>query len=155
MLICSQKQPNLMKKPVRFKPLVFHLMKISLIQCLVAVIFTGVSLAHDASAQELLQKRVTLKIENQEIRKVLAAIEKQTKVRFAYRPVLIPAQQKISLIASDESLGVVLNKITKSLQLTYEVVGQQIILSPLPNRSPTGLIPRGVTLPVDGGTLAV
>ncbi len=48
----SQKQPNLMKKNLRFKPLLFHLMKISLIQCLVAVIFTGVSLAHDAQAQE-------------------------------------------------------------------------------------------------------
>ncbi len=126
-------------------------MKISLIQCLVAVIFTGVSLAHDASAQEVLQKRITLKIENQEIRQVLSAIEKQTSVKFAYRPVLIPANQKISLSATNEALSLVLTKITKPLNLTYEVVGQQIILSPIPETgsSPTGMLPRAITPPAD------
>lgn len=140
-----------MKKLVRFKPLLFHLMKISLIQCLVAVIFTGVSLAYDVTAQELLQKRITLKIENQEIRQVLSAIEKQTKVRFAYRPVLIPANQKITLVVSNEALSSILDKITKPLHLVYEVVGQQIVLSPIPETesSPTGLVPRAITLPVD------
>ena len=149
MLIYSQKQSNLMKKPVRFKPLVLHLMKISLIQCLVAVIFTGVSLAHDASAQELLQKRISLTIENQEIRQVLTAIEKQAKVRFAYRPRLVPADQRMSLSVSNEPLASVLDKLTSPLRLKYEVIGQQIILSPETTPSPTGLIPRSVNLPVD------
>jgi TonB-linked SusC/RagA family outer membrane protein len=149
LLICSQKQSNLMKKPVRFKPLFIHLMKISLMQCLLAVIFTGVSLAHDASAQELLQKRISLNIDNQEIRQVLTAIEKQAKVRFAYRPRLIPTDQKVSLVASNEPLAEVLHKLTSPLRLKYEVTGQQIILSPETTPPPTGLVPRSVSLPVD------
>lgn len=140
-----------MKKPVRFKPLLFHLMKISLIQCLVAVIFTGVSLAHDASAQELLQKRISLKIENQEIRQVLSVIEKQAQVRFAYRPKYIPESHKITIKAANQTLAEVLERITPPLNLKYEVVGQQIILSPEQAKvvSPTGFLPRAITLPID------
>jgi TonB-linked SusC/RagA family outer membrane protein len=140
-----------MKKSVRFNSHLFHLMKVSLMQCLMAVIFTGVSLAHDASAQELLQKRISLKIENQEIRQVLSAIEKQTKVRFAYRPTLIPADKKVTFKVSNELLGIILDKLIKPLRLTYEVVGQQIILSSEPETEPlpTSLIRRTIMLPVD------
>jgi TonB-dependent starch-binding outer membrane protein SusC len=153
LLILPQKQLKLMKKLLRFKLLFYHLMKISLVQCLLAVIFAGASLAYDASAQELLQRRVNLKIDNQEVRQVLTAIEKQTNVRFAYRPKLIPATQRITLSSTNESLAEVLEKITKPLQLKYEVLGQQIILSPRPEPSPASssldIIQRSVSLPID------
>ncbi|GAB3166509.1 TonB-dependent receptor [Telluribacter humicola] len=127
-------------------------MKISLIQCLLAVIFAGASLAREASAQELLQMRVNLKIENQEVRQVLTAIEKQTKVRFAYRPKLIPVNQRITISSTNESLADVLDKIIRPLQLQYEVVGQQIILSPRPestSSSSVNMLQRSVTVPAD------
>ncbi|HEV7350294.1 TonB-dependent receptor [Telluribacter sp.] len=141
-----------MKKLLRFKLLFYHLMKISLIQCLLAVIFAGASLAREASAQELLQMRVNLKIQNQEVRQVLTAIERQTKVKFAYRPKLVPASQRITITSTNESLAEVLDKITRPLQLKYEVVGQQIILSPRPDSnssSSINLLQRSVTVPAD------
>ncbi|GAB2799371.1 SusC/RagA family TonB-linked outer membrane protein [Rhabdobacter roseus] len=129
-------------------------MRISLIQCLLGVIFTGVSLASDANAQELLNQRVSLKLENQEIRKVLGAIERQTNVKFAYRPKVLPTDQRITLVAANESLAEVLEKVTKPLRLRYEVVGQQIILSAEPSSATpaapqTGSITREVLVPTD------
>ncbi len=131
-----------MKRQLFLNSFLFHLMKISLLQAFLAVIFTGVSLAHNVSAQELLNRKVSLKVENQEIRKVLNKIEKQADIKFAYRPRVLPADHKISLAVTNASLSEILEKVTKPLKLKYEVVGQQIILSPESARvekpSPTG-----------------
>ncbi|WP_229252563.1 TonB-dependent receptor [Dyadobacter helix] len=114
-------------------------MKISLLQAFLAVIFTGASLARNVSAQELLNRKVSLRVETQEIRKVLNKIEKQADIRFAYRPRVLPSDHKISLTATNVSLSEILEMITKPLRLKYEVVGQQIILSPEPSSAlPTG-----------------
>ncbi|GHB78104.1 SusC/RagA family TonB-linked outer membrane protein [Persicitalea jodogahamensis] len=101
-----------------------------MIQCLLGIILAGVSIAHDTSGQELLDQRITLRVENRSVRKVLGEIEKQVKVRFAYRPVSVPAEHKISLDANNESLGILLDKLLDPLRLHYEVVGRQIVLSP-------------------------
>ncbi|WP_460941643.1 TonB-dependent receptor [Spirosoma daeguense] len=118
-----------MKNPLPFQTLLY-LMKLTLFQVLLAVIFTGVSLAYDASAQELLDKRVSVRLENQGLRKVLKEIETQTNIRFAFRPREIPVDLKITLVATNESLRDVLDKTLKPLRLQYEVVGRQIVLSP-------------------------
>lgn len=110
-------------------------MKISLIQCLMVMVFVGASLAHDADAQEVLEQKVTLRIENQNARKALQAIEKQTNVRFAYRPSSVPADQKITLVAADDPLSQVLDRFIKPFHLRYEVVGRQIILRPIKKTS--------------------
>jgi TonB-linked SusC/RagA family outer membrane protein len=126
----SQKHLKLMKRQLFLNPLFFHLMKISLLQAILAVIFTGVSLAHEAAGQELLKRKVSISVEKQDIRKVLNKIEKQANIKFAYRPRVLPPDHKISLEASNESLEEILEKVVKPLELKYEIVGQQIILSP-------------------------
>ncbi|MCA0228924.1 MAG: TonB-dependent receptor [Bacteroidetes bacterium] len=141
-----------MKTKVRFKPLFYHLMKLSLIQCLLAVIFTGVSLANEVNAQEILKQKVSIHVENQGARQALTVIEKQIKIRFAYRPTALPADRKITLIASNEPLSEVLGKLTRSLRLRYEIIGQQIILTPekeaAPVRASSGALPREVNIPL-------
>jgi len=106
-------------------------MNFSLLQALLAVIFTGVSLAYDANAQEVLSKQVSVRFENQDLRKVLKSIENQTNIRFAFRPSEIPVDSKITVIALNESLGEVLDKLVKPLRLQYEVLGRQIVLRPV------------------------
>ncbi len=141
-----------MKTKVRIKPLFYHLMKLSLIQCLLAVIFTGVSLANEANAQEILKQKVSVRVENQGVRQALTVIEKQIKIRFAYRQTALPADRKITLIASNEPLSEVLGKLTRSLKLRYEIIGQQIILTPeketAPVPSSSGSLPREVIDPL-------
>lgn len=141
-----------MKTKVRFKPLFYHLMKLSLIQCLLAVIFTGVSLANEVNAQEILKQKVSVHVENQGVRQALTVIEKQIKIRFAYRPTALPTDRKITLIASNEPLSEVLGKLTRSLRLRYEIIGQQIILTPEKEAAPvpasSGALPREVNAPL-------
>lgn len=141
-----------MKTKVRFKPLIYHLMKLSLIQCLLAVIFTGASLANEVNAQEILKQKVSVRVENQGVRQALTVIEKQIKIRFAYRPTAFPADRKITLIASNEPLSEVLGKLTRTLRLRYEIIGQQIILTPekeaTPVRTSSGVLPREVSIPL-------
>jgi TonB-linked SusC/RagA family outer membrane protein len=123
-----------MKKPIPIQTLLL-LMKLSLAQVILALICTGVSLAYDATAQEVLNKRVSFRFENQGLRKVLKEIESQANIRFAFRPREIPFDQKTTLIVSNESLGTVLDKVVKPLRLRYEVVGRQIVISPIPQPS--------------------
>jgi TonB-linked SusC/RagA family outer membrane protein len=124
-----------MKNQLFLNSLFIRLMKISLIQVFLAVIFTGVSMAYDVSAQELLNRKVNLNVENQELRKVLNKIEKQANVKFAYRPSFLPQEHKISLVVSNKTLSEVLQKVIAPLKIKWEIVGQQIILSPDPDKN--------------------
>lgn len=117
-----------MKRPLLVNSFIIRLMKISFIQALLAVIFMGVSMAHSSSAQELLYRKINLQVENEQARKVLTEIERQVPVKFAYRPRTLPAGRKITLDAVDEPLVEVLGKVVRQLGITYEIIGQQIIL---------------------------
>ena len=104
-------------------------MKLSLIQCVIAVIFAGVSLARDVSAQELLNRKISIQIENQAVITILTSIEKQADVKFTYRPKLIASSQKLSLNVTNETLSQVLDKILNPMKIKYKTIGNQIVLS--------------------------
>lgn len=117
-----------MKKQRHFQKTLLYLMKISLIQVFIAVIFAGVSLAHGLSAQDLLNKKVTLRIDNKDIKSILRNIENAADVKFTYRPKLISIDQRISINANNEKLSEVLEKLLKPLNISWEIIGDQIIL---------------------------
>lgn len=118
-----------MKKNLQIKKLIIHLMKLSLIQCCIAMIFAGVSLARDVSSQDLLNRKVNISIENQELKRALSIIEKEVNIKFTYRPNIFVSLQKVSLNANDELLSTVLTKIFSPLNIKYKVISNQIILS--------------------------
>ena len=62
------------------------LMKISLTQMLITILCMGVSYAHDAAGQEMLDQKVTLKLSNEDLKSTLGALERTTNVRFIYNP---------------------------------------------------------------------
>lgn len=124
-----------MKRKLLVNQTIIHLMKISLLQLLLAVIFAGGTLAHPISAQELLNRKVNIKMNGEKIRKVLNEIEQQASVKFAYRPHTLPREEKVTLHFVNEPLVTVLEKLTQQLGISYEVVGQQIILQPAKNPS--------------------
>ncbi|CAN5278769.1 TonB-dependent receptor [soil metagenome] len=121
-----------MKKTVRIQKELIHLMKLSLLHISIAIIFAGVSLARDVTAQELLDRKINIRVTNQDVIHVLTSIEKQADVTFTYRPKLLIGTQRITVIVVDESLGQVLDRLLLPLQLKYKVIRSQIILSPLP-----------------------
>jgi hypothetical protein len=56
---------------------------------------------------------VTIHLQNQDVKTILAVIEEQTKVKFLYSTSLIQAERKISLNVQQEKLGMVLEEMLK------------------------------------------
>jgi TonB-linked SusC/RagA family outer membrane protein len=118
-----------MQKKLQFKQKLIQLMKQTLIQFCLVVVFAGVSLARNASAQELLSRKVNIQVENLELVNTLNSLEKQADVRFTYRDNLFKNDQKVSLNVLNETLENVLNRLFNPLSIKYKVVNNQIILS--------------------------
>jgi len=118
-----------MKKPVQIRAQLLEIMKITALQLIVAVIFSGVSFAYEGKAQELLNQRVKLQIENAKLRTVLDAIESQVKAEFVYSSRAIKSDRKVSLLADGQKLSEILLSLLYPLGISYKVVEGQIILT--------------------------
>lgn len=120
-----------MKKTLQTSHLLLTIMKISLLQLTMAMLFVGVSYAFDSKAQEVLNKSVSLKVEDMKLRMVLSQIEQQTDAKFVYNSKAIQADRKVSLNLSDKKLSDFLELALKLYQVSYKIIGGQIILSPV------------------------
>jgi iron complex outermembrane receptor protein len=78
---------------------------------------------------DLLERNVSVSVQNAEIKTALAQIEKAADVRFIYSPKVIQAERKINLEAKNERLSEVLNKLLLPMGISYTAKGNQIILS--------------------------
>ncbi len=105
-------------------------MKRSAIQLMIAVICSGIALAFDGKAQEILNRSVNLTVENVKLRTALGAIEQQAGVKFVYSSRAIKADQPVTLTANRERLADLLTRLLSPLQISYRVVEGQIILNP-------------------------
>jgi TonB-linked SusC/RagA family outer membrane protein len=122
-----------MNKPRPIQEAFYVLMKVTFTQVLIIVALTSLaSAAHlDTSAQRLLERKVSLDINNQEIKKVLKAIEKQVSVVFTYSPRVIDTSKKISLNVTESTLGEVLDQIFDStISLVVVDMEEEIVLMP-------------------------
>lgn len=104
------------------------IMKFSCAQLIIAALLSTISMARVSEAQEVLNNRVTIQMQNQDVRKVLTTIEEQAKVKFLYSSSLIKAERKISVNLQQQQLGEALKTILNPLNLSYEVSGKQIVL---------------------------
>ena len=117
-----------MKKQRDYSLTFYRLMKITCIQFMLAVVFAGITLASDGVAQNLLDKSVSIQLDNKDLRMVLRSLEKVTSVKFTYVPQLIATTGKVSIRASNDPLGHVLDQLLKPLRITYQVSGSYIVL---------------------------
>jgi TonB-linked SusC/RagA family outer membrane protein len=123
-----------MKKEFVIPKIIYRIMKISFIQTILAVIFTGWSFAGSADAQDLLNQKITIKTTNQELIVILKNIEKLADVRFTYRPDLIRNAKKQSLVAEDRKLVDLLEELLTPLDIKYRIVRRQVILTKVEKR---------------------
>ncbi len=112
-----------------FKTIVWDTMKLSFLQFCIAVIFSGITFSYDrSSAQELLEKRITFKMEDKSLKNVLSSIEKVTEIKFIYNPNEIRSSAKVNFAVSNEPLSEALNKLFRPLAIRYEVQGKHVML---------------------------
>jgi TonB-dependent starch-binding outer membrane protein SusC len=112
------------------------LMRISLTQLFMAMCFVGLSYANDSFAQEMLEKRITLRAEEKTIKNILTQIETETNLKFVYSPAAINAQRTVSINVQNQSLKDIFDNFFAPLQIKYRVSGKKIVLSSQPP-SPT------------------
>jgi TonB-linked SusC/RagA family outer membrane protein len=117
-----------MKKTLQPKKVLFRVMQITGTQLILALLFIGTNYAFDGRAQAILDQKITMQMQEKEVRAILQAIEKQTEARFVFSSRLIPINRKITLNATNETLVSVLNRILKPLQIEYEVSKKLILL---------------------------
>lgn len=122
-----------MKKKLLTQGILYRLMRISLLQVCMMIIFTSSSMARDAEAQELLHSKISLNVENQRLITVLNQLEKQANLSFTYRPELISNAKKVTIKVQNEALSSVLDQLLSPIHVKYKAFGKQIVLSQIKN----------------------
>jgi len=120
-----------MKKPRTLVGLIYAFMKFSMLQILLAIMFTGLVLgaSEDSYGQTVLDEVISLRVENRKVKHVLDVIEASIETKYAYNPQSIPIGEKVSLVVENSKLAYVLYRLLTPLNVTFEVSGDYIILS--------------------------
>lgn len=100
-------------------------------------------LAWAAAAQEnLLDRKVTLNVQDTPLEEVLTAVMRQTDALFLYRSADLGASRRITLEVKDQPLRTVLDRLTEGAGVDYVVDGRHIILRKRAQPAATPEAPR-------------
>jgi TonB-linked SusC/RagA family outer membrane protein len=117
-----------MKKPVVKQRLLHRIMKITLFQFVLALVFSSVAMANDVNGQKKLDTKVTITVENLTLDNALSKLSKSAHVKFSYNSRITQLNQKVSIEANNETLSDILSRILEPLNITYTEISNQIIL---------------------------
>ena len=129
-----------MQKPLPIPKIWWNLMKITLSQLLLIVLCSGMAIAHDTRAQEVLNRTISVAGEQLELSRILSDIEKQANVKFVYST-KIKSTQRLSVSLNNRRLSAVLDQILKPIEVTYEVIENRILLKKVKNEKE--VLPNG------------
>ncbi|MFI5157371.1 MAG: TonB-dependent receptor [Sphingobacteriales bacterium] len=104
-------------------------MKITLGQVFIAIVLTGISYASTGKAQAVLDKQVTITLNNASLGDALKSIEKDADVKFVYSKSIIKTTQQVSIVAKQERLETILKQLLVPNGINYEMLDNHIVLS--------------------------
>lgn len=119
-----------MKNKQRLVAAIKSAMRITVAQVVLAAIFTTTLWANETNGQSILDKTFTLSVEKVPIRSLIAAVQKQTDVRFTFSPNTINTDRTISYAAYEKRIADFLEELQKNYGIGYQVIDNQIILVP-------------------------
>ncbi|MBC7889711.1 MAG: TonB-dependent receptor [Ferruginibacter sp.] len=102
-------------------------MKIAFVQLLI-MLFVFSAAAKKMTGQEILDRPVSLFVENIKIKDALQKIQKIADVKFVFSSRAIDANRKVSFNVSGKKLGEFLNEIILPLHINYKLINGNIIL---------------------------
>lgn len=117
-----------MKKTTTSRSVVLTIMKITLAQVFLALVVVGNSLAFDSKAQNLMDKNVTISLQNVEMVEALGQLERLVEVKFFYSPKTIPPDRRVNVQAQNLRFAEVLSRLLTPLDVSYKIVGNQVVL---------------------------
>lgn len=104
-------------------------MKFSAAQFFLIILFSSVLMAHNSRGQDVLNTRVSINLDNTELKSFLFTVENIAKVKFTYSNQMVTVKSKISVNMANERLETVLDRVLKPLNIGYEVFDRQIVLN--------------------------
>ena len=119
---------KIMKKTVVKQRLLHRIMKITLIQFVLAFVFSTITMANSVIGQKKLDTKVTVSISNMNLGNALSKLEQKANVKFSYNSRITQLSDKVTVNATDATLAEILSIILKPLNIGYSEVSNQIIL---------------------------
>lgn len=142
-----------MNKSRPIQEVVCLLMRISLAQVLLMTLFASLVSAADIKGQQVLDRTVSLNVDNKEVSNVLQEIERQASVTFSYRTKTIKGADRVTLEVKDAPLGTVLQQLFGE-DVVVEVRDEEILLKPKAAPPSHSTIAEGELLVSVSGTVA-
>lgn len=140
-----------MKKSIPIARYALAIMRLTFLQIAVISLFTGLSMGAGLNTygQEVLDRSISINVNDRRLEDVLADIERLSQVRFSFNPKSIPAREKVSFSFANASLREVLDALSAKLNLAYEVSGSYILISRL-KTSHNRELAAPIAIPVSG-----
>jgi len=113
-----------------------NIMKNIFSQIVIAILFTGISFAEKSNAQAVLNRIVSISMDDARLSSALKQVEKDANIKFVYSRNVVNIDQKISIKAKDQKLGVVLDELFNSNGISYEAFDNRIVLSNIRTKIP-------------------
>lgn len=104
-----------------------NIMKWTVILVGTVTFFSSLSFAHSGSAQNVLNEKIVINLNNVSLKKALTRIESKVNVRFVYSS-NIPWQQEVSVRSKESTLGKLLYTLLTPLQLEYAIIDDHIVI---------------------------
>ncbi|KRT17858.1 hypothetical protein ASU31_00770 [Pedobacter ginsenosidimutans] len=103
-------------------------MKITLSQLLIIILMTGITFSKTSSAQEALNKKISLSVRDKNLKEILKQLEKAHRVEFIYNQDVIQSGAKISANFNNQTIREVLDGLLNQYHISYKVFKTKVIL---------------------------
>lgn len=117
-----------MKNSSTSQRLLYHVVKASILQFALAVLFAGMALATSVNGQGILDRKVSLDIRDVALSKALQELEKSGQMKFSYNSRSLPLDETVTVRAENEALASVLTRILKPMNIQFMQVSNRIVL---------------------------
>ncbi len=119
-----------MKKRPIISRLTWAIMKFSFMNLLLMIMVSTAVLASPTGTfgQNVLDQKITVTVNNKQIRQVLREIEKSVDIRFTYNPQAIPIATKVTVAFENRTLREILEEMLTPFDVSFILNGSYIIL---------------------------
>jgi TonB-linked SusC/RagA family outer membrane protein len=113
------------------RSVVYKIMKITFFQILIGLIVSGVAYSSPSTAQDILEKQVSVSVQRESISNVLNYLKKNYNIQFIYSTNTINIDKVVSIQAADKTLKSLLDVLLIDNGVNYELIKNKILLTNL------------------------
>ncbi|MGV3560468.1 TonB-dependent receptor [Larkinella arboricola] len=117
------------------------IMRIGLLQWILALLLTGISYARETTAQSILSKDMTLQLTNVPLKEALDQIQEKANTKFVYSS-RVSLRDAVSIHVKNQKLSRILDQLLMPRGITYKVINEQIVLAREKGFKPETLLPN-------------